>query len=816
MKNKTILLLLLMLMTAQALTYNYWRQEDEPSTVWVNVTDSIAPGESKTIYISQTNAYPENPNATFSFFDDFNTANFPTEHYTVTGSPTIVNNDIAAFPGSAVATSNYKAFPVSVAFKRRQTSISAKVGLYNGGNTGSQITVRNNQYSIWSADGASSTTYGSWNTNEWYINDFKRNETAGAVYENGTIEESWKTQTADDLLGAYMSGYTAEDSLYVDWVAMRSFLKYEPTATVTDKGNYYEVTITNNDDTTLQNYPVKIEGITGLTGNLAIGDALSAEYAKTLPYNVNFKTAWDTGQTLDNCSLYTNTTFVIANSTTIYNNTNTYLPLTGVPANSRNELNVTCYFDDSTQKTAHQETLVYIPSISITTNATITTFPGTSISFQPNPYPLVTSPSSLLWDFADNTNDTTNLATTHSYSTPGEYNVTLTLNFTGATTSILFTPKQTTRTYGVLVRTYNEINNTQIKFDLSVTNTTTTKNYNQQTNFTWYNYTGFPIGTSTYHITNDSYYYRNYVATYTTGRYVNLKAYLIPTTYTETVYSTFRVQDAGANSIADATILIQKLINNAWVTIAQLTTADDGTAATYLDSASAAKIITSASGYGSQTNTIYPQATTYTITLGEETDLQFTTTQEGYYSYFLPLTNTLNPTDSITYIANDPKGRFNSITLTITNNTNNIVFQKTVTTSPAGVTIQANLTNLTLPQNPFAPITATGTVILNGTEYNQTQIFYLNVTTNTNTSMISGINQANIELEDTQKWFIGILLTIFLTVGASAALGGKTGLFALVIGGMFTAIGWFPLYLYILTATITLAYIFSSERGVKE
>ncbi len=282
----------------------YWIEPDgtgAPAKVWVKVPSIPADGKVKLYVLINPNQTESlsNPEQVFDFFDDFNNLS-RWRIVRVGGSGYIKAEDSYL---KLYSTNTYTTADTPITLQNVRIDTKVKV-------------VRNNEgYHIFVSDGTYNSNTGKlsngyrYGWNGWPSASYRQRitrvindaDTTLATTSNGFLQNNveyilsviyasptLKMLNNDSLiLSASDSTYSSRSYLalscysggeyWIDWIRVRKYVEPEPTVTVTDRGSYYEVTITNNTSTDLTDFQVSFAaadvGVTSTSESLAISDS---------------------------------------------------------------------------------------------------------------------------------------------------------------------------------------------------------------------------------------------------------------------------------------------------------------------------------------------------------------------------------------------------------------------------------------------------------------------------------------------------------------------------------------------------------------
>ncbi len=297
--------------------YPYWIEHDEnnnPSNnVWVKV-DNIPAGGTKTIYAIKESGYSPDGDSVFEFFDDFNGTSLDMSKWDTFGSGSVSVSDgllkihtaSSGSPTTGIAT-DYK---INTPFITEASVVSIDNG------RGELTTFESSKTSTWYNDNDwISTIYYEKSSNSVKGNvKFNGNWQTGQTISSESVPTILKSIIAPDyvklcsesdcityngaLPDSYISlnhqPYPNAGNYWVDWVRVRKYSPTEPSATVTNKGSYYQIDITNTGTQDLQDYQVAIPinelNITSTTESIKFTDVGPEEEKKnkTIHFSHNF------------------------------------------------------------------------------------------------------------------------------------------------------------------------------------------------------------------------------------------------------------------------------------------------------------------------------------------------------------------------------------------------------------------------------------------------------------------------------------------------------------------------------------------------
>ena len=311
-----MLFCLLLSMNVFAAEFDYWREQQDTTNVWVNVT--LQPGESKILDMSNLSGVPENPEGVFIFFDDFDDGSIDGAKWTtltdtsgggscsVTESGGAVNvNGIGTIGGAACRL--VSKFNVSTGYMMESyTDIDGDgagsdgryMGWHDAANDNVQDpfgafmhVIRNNeatQEQIVSNDSNFNFTSTSFTTGSLRIFSLGNLQNESFFTENrgtknlldltynvpmGDMEVTFQ----DKDVGAVNSGSLISS----EWVFVRSLVAEEPTVTtVSTSSSNHILNVTNTGDTVLEGYSVLVS--TSLTGNVSVTEVVAPTFNETL------------------------------------------------------------------------------------------------------------------------------------------------------------------------------------------------------------------------------------------------------------------------------------------------------------------------------------------------------------------------------------------------------------------------------------------------------------------------------------------------------------------------------------------------------
>lgn len=346
------------------------------------------------------------------------------------------------------------------------------------------------------------------------------------------------------------------------------------------------------------------------------------------------------------------------------------------------------------------------------------------------------------------------------------YNSSLLTN--GTEQSNITSPSQLT------VQAFDELTGNQIYFNASFTNGTAS--YSTPNSLTYLaNTSVFPQNSNTIIFQNASYYSRTIAATINNNTN-NVTAYMIPLSYASAVFVRISIISITGSPISGALVSFSRSVGGVITTTASCITDSSGVCAEYLDSLANYQITASASGYATNTVSITPVGSDYTITLSSSNTIIYPSSYANLTYSLLPYELDLLQNWTIinwTIISRD--SALSSWGLNISYG-GTIIFNSSNSTS-AGGTILVNVSTFGRVGN----LTASGFFQKGGQGilyYSQTYFIYDNVTNSPGS--LENI-MANVNRQGTSPFIIGALIIIivaiiagglnaFLTVGAGMGL----------------------------------------------
>ena len=342
--------------------YPYWI--DENLDVWTKV--NLTANGQITLYITKESGYSPSPQDVFDVYDDFSTDTISNGYWSVvSGTATITDGYLRLGSGSSdtkdrvVHTSpSLEGWIGGLRIKGKIYSESTGGGsdvghmeLYSTSNdwTHNFMFLRtyedSNDALQWrrpgdSWGGADGRILGSAVTiNVWYTVE-------GILYPNGTVvahAEGTDGLSGDLVRDGYATDFNGTVSLWsfggyrrFDDILIAKYMDPEPSVTITDKGSYYEVVITEQSGNDLTDYQIKLDGsslaISTQSDSLKISDTINLPPTITIssPTNTSYPTpsitleflvtddfsttfhvkAWDDGVLIYDNTSYSNGTLV--------------------------------------------------------------------------------------------------------------------------------------------------------------------------------------------------------------------------------------------------------------------------------------------------------------------------------------------------------------------------------------------------------------------------------------------------------------------------------------------------------------------------
>jgi len=461
--------LLLFVTQAYATDLNYWIEDSggTPTKVWVKVPEIPANGTA-TIYVRKEAGHQPNGGSVFEFFDDFE--------------------------GTSLDTSKWQIDPNNAGF----TSVSVSGGLLRvggGSDPGRVATIPQWTQAVYSAHFKASSDSGSGLLWEVAANDLKADGAwtmFGAQYssgkkfqwyDNGVLSQEVRqtdmtqyhtvTYYYDagvlqrievDTGETYSESYTQIDdplrfnvyaasgiTVYVDWVFVRKYAEQDPTVTVTDLGDYYQIDISNPNSTDLTDFQISIPAsdldVSSTTESLHFSDQPFSGISVSVSYSPNTteELALDPENGKNEVNVTYTATISKVNTTVTYwkwvengtvieeGNTDINTATLTRTYDTVGDYNV-CFYAEGVDgsntefnaidcKTVHIDQ--YPQGITVEWNGDNgkIVFPDENITFTVTAQDNGTL--SYSWDFDDNTTATGNTIT-HDYNTPGTYHVKVT------------------------------------------------------------------------------------------------------------------------------------------------------------------------------------------------------------------------------------------------------------------------------------------------------------------------------------------------------------------------------------------------------
>lgn len=303
------------------LSGDYWRQDDNSSNIWVNIS-SIAPGENVTFYIQNSSGIISNGSNVFPFFDDFEDGVQDTDKWeisasgastsgcTYTESSGILTFDDTSSLNNLCYLSSPAKWGYGYVFQGRMGLAGPATGSdtysFRGSGIGlntinSSTTARNDVFpntgtytALWANQAGSGDFYVTYNTTDTIksisqsINEkmFYMSANESKYYSGGTLIDIQTSNIINTLMGPYFysslqtsSASSVRTYVNADWVFMRKFVETEPTVDTFIDGDIMVVVVTNNHNETIEGYNVKVEDSFG--GNLTISNTLPATWIST-------------------------------------------------------------------------------------------------------------------------------------------------------------------------------------------------------------------------------------------------------------------------------------------------------------------------------------------------------------------------------------------------------------------------------------------------------------------------------------------------------------------------------------------------------
>jgi len=399
-----------------------------------------------------------------------------------------------------------------------------------------------------------------------------------------------------------------------------------------------------------------------------------------------------------------------------------------------------------------------------------------------------------------------------NYISGTTHNITLT-NFTGTNIDLYLN-----RT-GFTLNAFDELNPaTNLTFNATIWNTTTSISLSNQTGAYSNSSAGFPSGNVTVQVSKTGWSTRTYYATVQpTVTYTEVNAYLLQSG--QGVWATFYTIDTDWNAISNVTITFSRLnsTTGTYFEIGEYKTDSFGVVQQYLDPTTEYQYVASKAGYTTKTGYVTPIATTYYIVMGAAAgQLDFDT--DYFYAVITPNGQAVNTsTGSITFQINDPLNNLSYYYLNITNSTH--VLWSNNQTNAGGGWITASLNGIAgLPTTKAEPIHAIVRYYRYGRESEINHTYYAMVTS---AGADIGIEKAMLaiseELNDTSNGALAIFSIILLVALATVlgrTIGMGAGISVVILSAILAWYNWIPWAMWVLAAGLAILVTISFGRRV--
>ena len=334
---------------------------------------------------------------------------------------------------------------------------------------------------------------------------------------------------------------------------------------------------------------------------------------------------------------------------------------------------------------------------------------------------------------------------------------------------------------------------TQLRFNLTIQNSTNSQVYLNQMNFSK-SYNETVTGDITLFISSNNYQDATFFNTLNNDTSISITGYLFPINDSNTQVVQFFTRETGTDANLDGVLIeAQQLINGSFVTITQATTDDSGATFMWLDISKSFKFIFSKTGYVTATSNSIPGVTSYTIKMQSDVDAREYI--DGVNVMFLPSLTTLDDQTNQTFKTFITGPSISLMTYELIDQNGTVVYTST-STNPTGTTFQVSL-NVT----PYDTLTQKITYVVDGTT-NVKQRVYEIININS-TNFLNYLRAFNVTTDVGTQIFIWLVLVI--TLGGAFLVGAKVGspsLFVIATAGFWAYVDWIPLpYFGVITFT---------------
>jgi len=344
----------------------------------------------------------------------------------------------------------------------------------------------------------------------------------------------------------------------------------------------------------------------------------------------------------------------------------------------------------------------------------------------------------------------------------------------------------------VNVTAYSEDTLANITFNVTMSNSTDSLTFNDQTNvYKYWNDTDVPNGYVTFLVSSDGYSDATYYDTISQTANTTLNAYLVSTG--DSLLVRFHILDFAGNSIVNAYTRAYKVSGGEQYLVGERYSDGSGVASINLNPFSTYIIAVTHSSYTSLNTTIQPTSQDYTITLSGES-------QEPAEEELTNITYSIRPTGGISatnttfsFTINSFDSKLEWFAFNVTYNGTQLFSNNLTTSSGGNITTTQDLSALDwnytiITYASFKKLNVTDPFYINTSYY-----FYEDIEPSGLVDMISIANYlkdtVGVDTQPVMKFFFGIGI-IFLSVIVSASVTSQgSGMLALIVMGIGVVLG---------------------------
>jgi len=388
-------------------------------------------------------------------------------------------------------------------------------------------------------------------------------------------------------------------------------------------------------------------------------------------------------------------------------------------------------------------------------------------------------------------------------------------NITTITDSTFLNMTQNLEEAGLEANVFDEETLSNITYNITVSNSTQSEEFLNQTNGVFWNYTQIPTGSLTIVVNSDGYEQRTYYETMSAVSFVNLTSYLLSTS--EGLIRSFVVVNSNYQQLSGATVTIKRFINDTWTTVGEKTTDDSGVATFFMNPAEQYQIEATYQGLTSGVQTIQPTESSYTIIIPTVTEVV------TFDSSFDQVEYKINPkgmwleesnNTSITFLVNCWSEDLEYFNLTLKDQNYTTIDTQSSTSDSGGVLVSViDTTNISRVYGTFSLKRD------NRNEYTFTRNWIVEDLTPTNYSLVGALFTFA-DIPDDEMGMgakMIVVLVVATAIMGSAIAFGLGGFVSAIIGAsvitIFTLFGWFPATAMVLIWAIILGISFLT-RGI--